>query len=506
MVASDIPEHDALSANPPQTDAGSGGENPQESLGTAVQEEAKPKLKFEYDVESVGACKRRIIVTIPREEVDRYFAEELDKIRNEATVPGFRPGRAPRRLLEKRFRSELEEPVKSRLMLDSFWSLIEEAKLAPIGDPDLDPDDVELPEEGDFAFEFTVEVRPEFQLPQWRGLKLQRKVFELTPEYVDRAMQQLVQKFTDLAEVNGPAEMGDYIECEITLRHEGRVLNSADDERIQIRPTLTFLDGIIRDFGEKMVGVRQGESRFCDVEVSESCADPNLAGKTVQAHFKVHKVLRPQTAQSIEEIARVAGYDSPDLFRKSFEDQLRARMELRVYEDLRKQILDQLLDVVPFDLPEDLVRKQTEREIRGRAVELTRSGYTAEEIRRELNLIAREAREVVVRLLREHFLLERLAEEEKIEASEQDIEEEIQRIARMTMRSPRQVRAEYEQENAWDVLRNAIVERKVIDRIVSEAEVTDVQMPLPVEEPSEETALDMEVVRQVPEREEESTG
>ncbi|MBC7337814.1 MAG: hypothetical protein H5U01_16300, partial [Clostridia bacterium] len=168
-------------------------------------------------------------------------------------------------------------------------------------------------------------------------------------------MQQLVQKFTDLAEVDGPAEMGDYIECEITLRHEGRVLNTADDERIQIRPTLTFLDGIIRDFGEKMVGVRHGESRFCDVEVSESCADPNLAGKTVQAHFKVHRVLRPQTAQSIEDIARVAGYDSVDSFRKSFEDQLRARMELRVYEDLRKQILDQLLDVVPFDLPEDLV-------------------------------------------------------------------------------------------------------------------------------------------------------
>lgn len=503
MVASDIPERDDLLDGDSAAGTDSSEGPMQGSAGTAIEEESKPTLEFEFDVEAAGTCKRRVIVTIPRKEVDRYFAEEFDKIRNEATVPGFRPGRVPRRLLEKRFRNELREPVKNRLMLDAFWALVEQAKLAPISDPDLDPDAVELPDEGDFAFEFSVEVRPEFPTPQWRGLKLRKKVYQCTPEYLEKMVGRRVQSLSSLDPVNEPAQMGDCIDCDITLRYEGRVLSSADHERIVLRPRLTFIDGVIPDFGQQMVGVRAGESRFCNVEVSDNCPDPNLAGKTVQAQFKVHAVLRVRPVDNLDEVAREVGYESAEALKKGFEEEIQARLEQETYEDLRRQVLDQLIHVVPTDLPEDLVKRQTEREVRRRAVELARAGYSSQEIQQQLNFIAREARSVVVRLLREHFLLERLAEEEKIEATPEDIDAEIERIARRTMRSPRRVRAEYEQENAWDVLRNAIIERKMIERIIEAAELTEEVVPLSAPEESTETAVDFGVVKSAPEREEE---
>lgn len=464
----------------------------------AEGEEKTPQLEFEFDVEVAGPCKRRVIITIPRKEVDRYFAEELDKVRPEASVPGFRPGRVPRRLLEKYLRRELSEPVKNRLILDSITQLTELAKLAPISDPDLDTDEIELLDEGDFAFEFSIEVRPEFEMPQWRGLKLRKKVFSYTPQYLQAYLETQARTVAKPQEIDGPAQLGDYIECDISIWHEGQLLNSAEGERLMLRPRLTFLDGVINDFGDRMQGVMAGESRTCDLQVSENCANPDIAGKVVQAKFKVHKIRRMQMAGDLENIAQLLGYSSEEEFRREAEERLRLRLELDSYMDLRKQILDQLLDVVPFDLPQDLITQQTERELRRRAVDMLRSGISREEIQADLNSIARDARNQIVRLLREHFLLERLAEEEAIEATDQDIEEEIKLMAARMGRSPRQVRAEFEQEGAMDVVRNACVERKVISRIIEAAEVTEEPVTLFGPEEQPETAVDFAVARTTP--------
>ncbi|MGQ9505462.1 MAG: trigger factor [Thermogutta sp.] len=464
----------------------------------------RPELEFEFDVESVGPCKRKVIVTIPRNEVDRYFQEEFDKIRSEAQVPGFRPGRAPRKLLEKRYRGELREPVKARLMLDAFTALTDRMKLAPISDPNLDPDGIELPDEGDFAFEFSVEVRPEFQIPNWRGLKLTRTVYSYTPQYFEKYLQDQLSLVARLEEVDQPAQMWDLIECDIALFHDGRLLNSSDSERLVIRPRLTFMDGVIENFAEQLVGVRAGEARICEVRVSENCPDPEIAGKTVQAKFKVHQVLRAQTKKDPESVASELGFGSVEEMRSAYEKRLGLRLEQMTYDDLREQILNQLLDVVPFELPEDLVKRQTERELRRRAVELIRAGYSQEDIQPHLNAIARDAQTRVVRLLREHFLLERLAEEENIEASEEDIEEEVKKMAMLSGRSPRQVRAELDEEEAWDVLNNAIVERKMIQRIIAAADVTDKEQTLTVPEETGETALNLGITRAKPTSEEAS--
>jgi len=470
----------------------------------SAEQEQEASLEFEFDVESAGPCRRKVIITIPRKEVDRYFQEEFDKIRDEAQVPGFRPGRAPRKLLEKRYRNELREPVKARLMLDAFTALADRVNLAPISDPNLDPDGIELPDEGDFAFEFSVEVRPEFEIPNWKGLKLTKKVYSFTPQYFETYLREQLQSAATLTEIDEPAQMGDFIECDVSLWHEGRLLNSSDKERLLIRPRLTFLDGVVEDFADKVIGVRAGESRTCEVRVSESCSDPEIAGKTIQAKLKVHAVLRRQSTGDLESLAGMLGFASVEELRKSYEEALHLRLEQMTYEDLRTQILDQLLDVVPFDLPEDLVKRQTERELRRRAVELIRAGYSQDDIQPHLNAIARDAQTKVVRLLREHFLLERLAEEEKIDASEDDMEEEIKRIAAQTGRSPRQVRAELEQEEALDAVRNAIVERKMIQRIVEAAEISEKQETLTAPEETGETALDLGVVRAKPAAEESS--
>ncbi len=128
------------------------------------------KLNLSIKVDSPSACQRHVTVTIPREDIERYFDKAFSDLMTSASVPGFRAGRAPRKLVEARFRKDVADQVKGSLLMDSMTQITEDPKLSAISEPDFDPLAVELPDEGPMTFEFDLEVRPEFDLPEWKGL------------------------------------------------------------------------------------------------------------------------------------------------------------------------------------------------------------------------------------------------------------------------------------------------------------------------------------------------
>ncbi len=135
------------------------------STDTAVAEEEEeklPPLTLEVKVDTRSTCERHVTVTISREDIDRYFDKEFSELMPTAHVPGFRPGHAPRKLVETRFRKDVAEKVKGELLMDSLTQVNEEQKLSAISEPEFDFEAIELPDEGPLTFEFDVEVRPEF--------------------------------------------------------------------------------------------------------------------------------------------------------------------------------------------------------------------------------------------------------------------------------------------------------------------------------------------------------
>src|SRR5690606_12958549 len=135
--------------------------------------EPKQKLKLDVKIDKPGACQRHITVTISREDIDRYINEAIDNLVPKAEVRGFRIGKAPRKLVENHFRQQVREQVKGSLLLDSLQQVSEEYEFSAISEPDFRYQAVELPDEGPLTFEFDLEVRPEFDLPEWRGLEIQ---------------------------------------------------------------------------------------------------------------------------------------------------------------------------------------------------------------------------------------------------------------------------------------------------------------------------------------------
>ena len=121
-----------------------------------------------------SACERHVTVTVSREDIDRYFDNSFSELMGKAEVPGFRAGRAPRKLIESRFRKDVGDQVKMSLLMDSMTQISEDGSLSPISEPDFDPVAVSIPDEGPMMFEFNIEVRPEFDLPKWKGLSIER--------------------------------------------------------------------------------------------------------------------------------------------------------------------------------------------------------------------------------------------------------------------------------------------------------------------------------------------
>ncbi|MBA7656913.1 Trigger factor [subsurface metagenome] len=156
-----------------------------------AEEQQSTALKNTVTIEEAGPCKKKVIIQIPEESVKNATDEQYESLRKEALVPGFRKGRAPRRLLEKRFGKETTEQVKLKLLAEASDSAIKDNELGTLREPDIDFEKIELPADGPLKFDFEIEVRPEFDLPQLEGIAVNKTKLEVTDEQIDREIKQL---------------------------------------------------------------------------------------------------------------------------------------------------------------------------------------------------------------------------------------------------------------------------------------------------------------------------
>lgn len=260
---------------------------------TEIETEAtpeKPKLKLEVQVDKPSACTRHITVTIPREDLERYFEEAFSELMPSANVPGFRAGRAPRKLVEQRFREQVSDQVKSSLLMDSMTQISDEHDFSAISEPDFDFEAIEVPESGPMKFEFDLEVRPEFDMPKWKGLKLERLTREIKSEDIDRQLKEILREEGDLVPHDGPAEAGDFVVVNVRSRLNGKLIAEADELTVPVKAVASFPDGRVEEFDQLMTGAKAGDKKSAKSTVSHDVANVELQGQDVDVEFEVLEV------------------------------------------------------------------------------------------------------------------------------------------------------------------------------------------------------------------------
>lgn len=458
------------------------------STDTAAETSIAPervKLSLDVKIDKPSACERHVTVSVSREDVDRYLKEQFDEVAPKAELPGFRAGRAPRKLVEKSFRSQVTEQVKGKLLMDSLAQISDDHEFSAISEPDFDFDKVAIPEAGPLTFEFDIEVRPEFDLPQWKGLKIERLVREYSDADVQEHLQRLLARYGSRVTQDGPVGEGEgqFIRATLTFRQGDQVLSTLTDEEIEVRKVLSFVDGRLEDFNTLVVGKSAGDKVSGKVKISADAQNEALRGQEVEVDIEIHEV-RAVKLPELDEgfLDRIGGFENETDLRTEVKKELERQMQYQQDQGIRKQITSLLTIAANWELPPDLLRRQAGRELERSVMELQRNGFDNNTIQAYANELRQNTLTSTATSLKEHFILERIAEEEKVDAEPGDYDAEIELIADQMNESARRVRARLEKRGQIDTLRNQIVERKVIGLIKESATFNDVPYVAPKSE------------------------
>ncbi|RLT13055.1 MAG: trigger factor [Planctomycetota bacterium] len=449
---------------------------------------AQKPLALVITISAVSTCQRRVSISIPREDIDRYYAEAIGELMPNAQLPGFRPGRAPRTLVTSRFKSELSDQIRSKLLTDAMTQASEQEKLSPISEPDIDIGAVLLPDEGPMTFEFSIEVRPEFDMPQWKGLSIKRPTRIISESDIEESLSNLLRERGRLVPCDGWPLLGNMIVANLRFldgNDSNKVLSEVAEMEIVVRPKLSFADATLNGFDALVAKAKAGTTVTTALTVSDEAAVEALRGKELTMELKVLEVKKLELPElSPDLLIELGNFESIESLHDAVRKQLENQLEWHRRRQVRQQVSMALIASAAWDLPPELLRRQSQRELERSILELRRSGFDDDSIRRHVNQLRQTVMASTARSLKEHFILERIAEEESIADTGADYDSEILAIAAQSGESPRRVRASLEKRGLMDVLRNQIIERKTVDLITSHASFIDT--PFEFEKPDAE--------------------
>jgi trigger factor len=454
----------------------------------AVAAPEMTKLPQQVEITDAGPCKKHVKVTVERAAIDARMDEKFSGLMVEtpAHVPGFRPGKAPRKIVEKKFFKEVAGEVKTEVLMASLEQLAEDQQLSPLSPPDLDPGAVVIPEEGDFVYEFNIEVRPEFDLANYKGLKLRRPTHAFTDAEVAKEKKRLLEPFGQIVPKDGAVELDDLVTADLVIKGaDGKEVNKLSEVRFKVEPRLALSDGVAESFGKQIAGAKPGDTRTIDITLSQELTNEAMRGTTVKADFTVKDVKTVRSPELTPDLLSEFGVRTAEQLDELIRARLDRYLEYMQRQAARQQVLEQLAGNANWDLPRDLLQRQARKTLQRRVMEMRNAGMTDEQILGRRRVLEQDAVRSTAVALKEHFVLQKIAETEKMEVEDADIEAEIDRIADQTGESPRKVRARMDKEDLIEALATELLERKALDLVLSNAEYEEYELTPAEKDPGE---------------------
>jgi trigger factor len=418
-------------------------------------------------VEDLSQSKKLIRFSIPHERVAGEIEAALGHVRKTASIKGFRPGHVPERILRARFGDEIRNEAISRLVPQVFREAIVENKLRPVGEPDVK--DLKYNADEPLTFTATVEVLPDFALPEYKGVRVvAHKIEPPSESEVEDLLQSYRESRAILAPVEGrPVQMGDSVIVTIEQTVDGKT------ETMKDLPLEVAEDRLLPGLAGALVGIGQGGTKHFELAVPDEYRDKAIAGKTMACAATVSEIKEKRLPELTDEFAKeVANVESVDALRERIRTMI---SEQRRSDERRRQegvVLDALVDGTDFEVPESLLRAQTERNIARAYQRAELSGVPREKVVERHDEIVKNASVASARQIKLTLLFERIAEAEGIRVTDEDLSAFYERAASVRGTTSDQVREAYEkQEGALEALRDELLENKVRSFLMANAEI-----------------------------------
>ena len=418
-----------------------------------------------------ATCKREIELEIPADNVQKAADKITRDIARVARIPGFRPGKAPATLVRRRFASDIEGEVVQSLVPEYLRKALDEKKILPVTDPQVDK--VEFKEGEPLRFHAIFEVLPEFTLADYKNLEVQIDAVDVNDAQVDKTIEELRERGSTFVPIEGRAiQDGDYAQIKLHgTPHGGGDPVEADNVLCHVGSEET-----LASFSENLRGASAGETKQFEATYPEDYPDESLKGKTYTYKIEVAGIKEKKLPELNDEFAKDAageggGIATLEELRSKIRADLEAAKEQRQTAQAREKILETLIKRNEFPVPESLVEGQMDVRLERAVRTLAAQGVDPRAVNVDWVAMRRRQRDRAVDDVKAEIILDRIATEEKIETSDEELEKEIAHLAEHSGESATALRARLTKQGALDRMKSKLRSDKTIDFLYRSARV-----------------------------------
>lgn len=439
-------------------------------------------------VEQLGPCKKLLRVEVPVDKVTAIFDEVTGQFQKAVQLPGFRPGKAPKHLITRSHEPRIVEEARKKVVDEAFRTAVQQEKLRVV--VTLDVEEQQFGRNQSAQFTATVEVEPEFELPNYKGLAVRRELAVATDSDVERAMGILREQNASYNDVERPLQDGDVAMISYSGTTDGKALT-------EIAPTAVGLTkkentwvlikegSFLPGFTEPLVGAVKGDKRTVTVTLPADFVHPELSGLTVVYEVDVLGVKEKLLPEVNDEFAKQFGADDVAILLAGVRRDLQREYDMRQKRSIRDQMLKQLLAQVQCELPESVVASETKSIVYNIVNENQQRGVSKEAVDGKRDEIFRNATETGKERVKAAFILGRIAATEGLRVEDRELTQRVMQLAQQNNVTPDKMVKMIQEKNAVGEIRQDILTGKVLDFIEMNSKIEDVA-PLPVANPAPE--------------------
>ena len=418
-------------------------------------------------VEEISTVKKSLTIEVPEEIVAKELSSAYTDLNQRVRIPGFRPGKAPRSLLEQRYAATVEEDVIRRLVPDYYQRAIKETGLRPVELPTIEK--IEMKKNAPLSFTAMVEIAPPISLGAYTDLKAEKPKMEVTNLEVDKALESLQEQHAQLTACPDDHRVAekDFVVIDFQGTMDGRPLEGGSRQN---QPVQIGSNTMIPGFEEQLINHRRGDRVKIQTSFPKDYPKAELAGRPVEFEVTIREVKQKTTPPLDDEFAKDVGpFKSLDELKTRLRDDLTARFKMEQERAVKSALLKQLTESHSFEVPASLVEQEL-REAIARLEQRLPKGVTLEQAKIDPQAVRKEIEPSAREKVKGRLILAAIADREKLTVSKEELDSALARTAQELKLSPEDVkRLILSQDGHLDVFKDRLLEDKTLDWVVSKA-------------------------------------
>lgn len=424
-------------------------------------------------LEEISTVKKKLNVEIEASEVDKKLSQAYKELAKMAKIPGFRPGKAPRAILERHYGPRVTEQVQRELISETFPKAVENTQAFPVSTPLFEKEGLKKGEI--FRYSALIEVRPQFELDGYLGIEVEKEALSVSEEDVTRRLKEIRRAYGTLNSIQEerPIRKGDYVVLDYQGFEKGEPIEGVQGENF----LLNIGSGDFHpDFESGIIGLRKGEETQIHVGFAEDYYQDKLAGKAVDFTVQILDIKEMELPDLNDEFACSlnAGFHTLEELREKLRENINFEEEKRIDRELKQRLIKKISDSVDVEVPESLVKAQRDSTLEKIKQNLSRSGSNLEKAGLSEQKLMEDLRPAAEGRVKEKLIIGKIAEQQQITVDEDDVKDGFDRLARNTGQDAEALRKHYEANNLLDSLREDLLEEKTLNYLVDHANIKEV--------------------------------